>query len=83
VHALCDRAVTVRAIHDALERAGGGVGEEDIRRVLDELCEQKLVHAFGSRYLRLALKGDVPPIPTAERFPGGYIEVRAGHRGPD
>jgi magnesium-protoporphyrin IX monomethyl ester (oxidative) cyclase len=75
VHGLCERASTLSAIVSALQNGGSEVDSAQVKHVLDDLIQRKLVMAFGDRYLALAVRGEMPPLPwkNEDGYPGGWF----------
>jgi ribosomal peptide maturation radical SAM protein 1 len=60
---------------------GGTASPAEVAEALDVLRRQRLVLELDGKVLSLALRGQVPAIPEASRFPGGF--VRTDGKAPD
>lgn len=54
---------------------------EDLEPLVREMHERSLLLPLSGRWLAVAVEGEIPPMPTAHVFPGGYLSAqpRANH----
>ena len=76
IHRQLHGALALKPLHQAVEK--DGEGPVDLGRFeaeLADLQDRRLVQRIGSRYLALAVRGDLPPLPKSneEGYPGGWI----------
>jgi len=53
-----------------------GCAWEDLEPIVRELHERKLLLPLSGRWLAVAVEGEIPPMPTAHVFPGGYLSAQ-------
>ena len=76
VHRACYACLTLEGILAAVNSDGGPeISAAQALGVLENLIERKLFLRLGNRYLGLAIKGELPPLPRNHRegYPGGWI----------
>lgn len=76
IHRQLHGALAFKPLHQAIEKDGEGpVDLEQFEAKLTDLQDRRLVQRIGSRYLALAVRGDLPPLPKSneEGYPGGWI----------
>jgi magnesium-protoporphyrin IX monomethyl ester (oxidative) cyclase len=88
VHRACANGAALAGIVRVLREGDAGtadcevpsdeVTESAVEAALNELEASRLVVRLGNRWLALALDGEAPALPPAQRFPGGFIDVLAG-----
>lgn len=83
VHRVLHAAHPLEAIEERVAADGGPVLDRGaIEAALADLVRRRFVLRLGDRYLALALRGDVPPLPftNEEGYPGGWIVRRQAQR---
>lgn len=76
VHRICDRALTLSSIVNALSEDGGpAVTAAEVTAQLQSLVDDKLVLRMGQRYLALAARDPMPELPwkNQDGYPGGWF----------
>jgi len=76
IHRACYACVTLDAILNAVNSDDGvEIDANQVNAVLADLIRRKLLLQLGNRYLGLAIKGELPPLPRNHRegYPGGWI----------
>lgn len=66
----CDVARTPKWLMEELQRPW-----EELEAVAGQLLERRLLLPLSGRWLSIAVAGEIPAIPTANVFPGGYLSV--------
>ena len=67
----CDTARTPKHLCAELD-----VTWEELEPLVRELHERKLVLPLSGRWLSIGVEGEIPPMPEATVFPGGYMSAR-------
>ena len=49
---------------------------EDLQPLVGEMHQRKLLLPLSGRWLAVAVSGEIPPMPSADVFPGGYLAAR-------
>lgn len=78
VYLACDQAQSKVGLLGALASDGHGAAPpwDEVEPLLTDLCARRLMLKLSGRYLAIAVAGELPPIPQAYRFPGGYLLAR-------
>ncbi|HYH79111.1 MAG TPA: homoserine O-acetyltransferase, partial [Longimicrobium sp.] len=85
VHRSLFAAHSTAQVAEALAGDGGpAVDAAEVEAALEELAARKLVLRLGSRWLALAIAGDVPVLPRSHRegYPGGWVRRPPPKRAP-
>jgi len=67
----CDTARTPQRLAQDLDCSW-----EDLQPLIAEMHQRKLLLPLSGRWLAVAVEGEIPPMPTAHVFPGGYLAAR-------
>jgi len=67
----CDVARTSKALSSELD-----VPWEELEPIARELHERRLILPLSGRWLSIGVEGEIPPVPQATVFPGGYMTAR-------
>ena len=78
VYLACDQAQSKTGLLSALKSDDGEASPtwDDVAPIVADLCERRLMLHLSGKYLAIAVAGELPPIPQAYRFPGGYLLPR-------
>ena len=49
---------------------------EELEPIARELHERRLILPLSGRWLSIGVEGEIPPVPQATVFPGGYMTAR-------
>ncbi|WP_444980444.1 RiPP maturation radical SAM C-methyltransferase [Microseira wollei] len=77
IYRLCDRARSSRNLLEAIRNEyQSDMSWDDIKPAIDKLRNDKLLLELNGKFLSLAVKEPVAPIPnTPAQSPGGYIDI--------
>ncbi len=67
----CDVARTPQRLTQDLDASW-----EDLEPIITEMHARRLLLPLSGRWLAVAVEGEIPPMPTAFAFPGGYLTPR-------
>ena len=82
IHRQLHGALALKPLQKATENDGEGpVDPSEFEAALANLQERRLVQRIGSRYLALAVRGEMPSLPKANEggYPGGWINRSTNH----
>ncbi|HYJ78474.1 MAG TPA: homoserine O-acetyltransferase, partial [Longimicrobiaceae bacterium] len=85
VHRACFAARSAGQVAEALAQDGGpGAELAEVEAALEELAARRLLLRLGSRWLALAIPGEVPALPRSHRegYPGGWVMRPPPRRAP-
>ncbi len=76
VYGECDRILTYRELVNALvQKYGLEVSWDEIRGIVEELRERKVLLELNGRLLSLAVREPILPLLDVKEQPGGYVDV--------
>jgi magnesium-protoporphyrin IX monomethyl ester (oxidative) cyclase len=73
----CDSARAPQPLAQELECSW-----EDLQPLVREMHDRRLLLPLSGRWLAVAVEGEIPPMPTAHVFPGGYLSAQPRPRHP-
>jgi magnesium-protoporphyrin IX monomethyl ester (oxidative) cyclase len=77
VYLTCDGALTAKEILLNLQgKYQLTLSWDEVEPIVRELCQRRIMLELNGRYLSLALKAPIPPLPTSREAPSGYIDLR-------
>ena len=79
VYVACDRALTPKELVNVMgtqPQQGLNQPWSELKPVVEQLQESKILLSLNSRLLSLAVREPVVPLPRLEEQPGGYVDVR-------
>lgn len=83
VYRACDGGCSPDRLPALLERTlGRPVNAERLESELRELRQRSLVALVGGQLLNLGVEGPIPTLPSAARFPGGFVRHQGTPRPP-
>jgi magnesium-protoporphyrin IX monomethyl ester (oxidative) cyclase len=76
VYGECDRILTYRELVNVLtQKYGLEVSWDEIRGIVEELRERKVLLELNGRLLSLAVREPILPLLDVKEQPGGYVDV--------
>lgn len=76
IYLTCDRAMTSPEILRSLKQKYQlNVTWDEVKPILTELCDHKIMLKFNDQFLSLALRTPIPELPDNRQSPGGYVDI--------